>query len=95
MDDVLFVGCFQSVGDLARVLESGLKRERSLERFTIDQFAGERRRQDLQRNITTEPRIARLVDHAACADGCKDFVGPSLVPAESGICVIQLSLADQ
>ena len=67
MDDVLFVGCFQSVGDLARVLESGLKRERSLERFTIDQFAGERRRQDLQRNITTEPRIARLVylAHAA------------------------------
>ena len=42
MDDVLFVSRFKSVGDLARVVECGIRRERSLECLTLHQFYDQR-----------------------------------------------------
>ena len=42
MDDVLFVGCLESVGDLARVVQCRLKRKRPLERSALDELHHQR-----------------------------------------------------
>ena len=54
-------------------------------------------RQDFHRDRAIKPRVARLVHlaHAPGAKGERISYGPSLSPIESGMCLIQLSVADQ
>ena len=42
MDDAFFVRGFERVGDLLCVVESGLERQRSLERFAVHQLHDQR-----------------------------------------------------
>lgn len=64
-------------GDDVRVLEGGESPGLTLESSEPLGFGGDSLGQNLQRDVTAEPRVDRPVDvaHAACADDGDDLVG--------------------